>query len=83
MKNGVTEILKERKPAVQTRAAILAVFPVSISAVAYLPMLGHTFHSWDDDAYVTSNQRVIKGLNGDNVIGTDELPLRGRPQAAA
>lgn len=66
-KNSVLEVLKFRKTGKWAQAAIFMVLLIAASAVAYLPLLGHTFHSWDDDVYITSNQRVIQGLNGDNI----------------
>lgn len=45
-------------------AAILGVLVI----ILYLPLLSHPFHDlWDDDAYITANQRVLKGLTPGNI----------------
>ncbi|HNQ78239.1 MAG TPA: tetratricopeptide repeat protein [Acidobacteriota bacterium] len=68
---------REKKPvdaaanaAVQTAAPggrWLAVVIFFLAVITYLPVLNHTFHSWDDPVYITSNERVLEGLNAGNV----------------
>lgn len=39
---------------------------ILVSLAAYYPALNNTFHLWDDDTYITANERVQKGLSPEN-----------------
>jgi len=46
---------------------IFIVVLLLVTFIAYFPVMKETFHLWDDDVYITTNQRVQKGLTADNV----------------
>jgi protein O-mannosyl-transferase len=49
--------------------ALLIISLILISFAAYYPVLNNTFHdNWDDNAYITTSQRVRNGLSADNVV---------------
>ncbi len=47
--------------------AICILALMAVSFIAYYPSLSHTFHLWDDNFLITSNERVMKGLSFDNI----------------
>jgi protein O-mannosyl-transferase len=64
---------KKAKPPVEPKstswAPLLAGILLLVLLITYLPALDASFHNnWDDNAYITTNQRVQKGLSLDNVV---------------
>ena len=48
-------------------AGVLAIGLVALTCLAYLPVAWNGFVQYDDDSYVTSNQRVRQGITVDNL----------------
>ena len=54
-------------PEKKSLRTIFIVILLLVTFIAYFPVMKETFHLWDDDVYITTNQRVQKGLTADNV----------------
>jgi protein O-mannosyl-transferase len=60
---------KSPEPAKRDFKALLIIFLILISFAAYYPVLNNAFHdNWDDNAYITTSQKVRNGLTAGNVV---------------